>query len=291
MKKNKSYSIFKNASGEQTFTAAYDRLMELWEEPYETFELVTEFGVCHVIAAGPQDGKPALMFHGMTGNSALWYPTMEALKSYRTYCVDAPGDFGKSRIDKPIRSSEEAARWIGQLYDALGLEKATLVGHSMGGWLAANFALAHPERIDKLVLLAPVATFLPIPLLKMMRHIYPAMLLPNPTRIARGWNWFCSKGYTLPPAVMSMVIAAYTHCRLQLAVLPRVFPKEAWAKLASPVLFLVGDEEKIYDADKVKARVADALPHAEIAVVPRAGHCLIVERKDLVNDAIRAFLA
>lgn len=282
--------VFKTETGYRAFTEAYERLMRQWPIPYDTMEIRTEFGYCHTVACGPEDGEPIVMFHGMTVNSALWYPTVEALSGYRVYCIDAPGDFGKSRALKKIRTPEEAVRWMDQLMDALGLEKANLIGHSMGGWFCANYAVARPEKVRRLALLAPVATFLPAPFGKLLFKVYPAMLFPKPGRIRRAWQWFCSEGYALPPEVMAMIVAAYSHGRSQLPVVPRVIGKEAWSRLSAPVLFLVGNEERIYDAEKVKHRVSEALPGAVIRTISEAGHCLMLEQRTAVNEVIREFM-
>ncbi|CAM3004479.1 alpha/beta hydrolase [Paenibacillus sediminis] len=282
--------VFKSEAGSQIFKHTYDKLMEYWPSQYETMEVETEYGLCHVIVSGPKEGKPILMFHGMTGNSAMWYPTIEALTDFRVYCIDTPGDFGKSRVVKCIRTPEDAVRWMDQFLDALGLTKATFIGHSMGGWFCSNYATVRPERIERLVLLAPVATFLPVPFLKLLQKVYPAMLWPKPDRIRRAWDWFCSKGYSLPSHVMNLVIAAYTHGRSQLPVVPRVIEKGAWSRLSAPVLFLVGDEEKIYNVEKVLKCVQETLQDSEVMMIRGAGHCLILEQKSSVNEAIRRFI-
>lgn len=282
--------VFKSQEGYSIFEDAYNRLMDEWPIPHETMEIKTDYGYCHVIVSGPQDGEPVLMFHGMTGNSALWYPTIEALNDYRVYCIDTPGDFGKSRVTQAIRTPSNAVNWMDQLLDALGLERSIFIGHSMGGWFCSNYVTARPERVKRLILLAPVATFLPVPFLKLLQKVYPAMLWPKPDRIRKAWDWFCGKGYALPRCVMDVIIAAYMHGRSQLPVVPRIIEKEAWSRLKAPVLFLVGEEEKIYDAVKVMARVREILPASEIQAIPGAGHCLIIEQKSLVNEAIRTFM-
>lgn len=282
--------VFKSEAGSRLFMEAYERVMKNWPVPYESLEFQTEFGACQVIASGPKQGEPVLMFHGMTCNSALWYPTIEALSGFRIYCVDTPGDFGKSKAVKKIQTPEDAARWMNQLLDVMGLEKAIFIGHSMGGWFCSNFAVAHPERIKQLLLLAPVASFLPAPFVKLLFKVYLALLFPNPTRISRAWDWFCAKGYSLPPHVMDMIIAAYSHGKSQLPVVPRVIEKEAWEKLDSPVLFMVGDEEKLYDAEQVKQQVKHVLPESTVYIVQDAGHCLMLEQREYVNRAIRQFL-
>lgn len=282
--------IFKNEAGAHRFIHTYDQLMEHWPCEYETIEISTEFGLCHVIISGPKDGEPVLMFHGMTSNSAMWYPTVEALQHRRVYCIDTPGDFGKSKVVKCIRTSEDAVLWMDQVMEALGVVRSTFIGHSMGGWFCSNYATKRPERIERLVLLAPVATFMPVPFLKFLFKIYPAMLWPKPGRIRKAWDWFCSKDYSLPSHVMDLVIAGYTYGRTQLFVVPHVIEKEAWSGMTAPVLFLVGEEEKIYNAVHAIERVRETIRHSETLMISGAGHCLILEQKSSVNEAIQKFI-
>lgn len=284
------FPVFKSEIGRRTFIQAYDRLMECWPTEFVTLDINTDYGPCHTIVSGPEDGEPILMLHGMTANSAMWYPTIEALSGYRIYCVDAPGDFGKSKVVKRIRTVDDAVQWIDQLLAGLKLSKATFIGHSMGGWFCSSYAVMRPERVRRLVLLAPVATFLPVPFWKLFTTVYPALLFPKPDRIRRAWKWFCAKGYSLPPAVMDVLTAAYTHGRPQLPVIPRVIEKELWKNLVAPVMFLVGDEERIYNVNRVKQRVRESLPSATICTIQGASHCLMLEQKKAVNEAIRDFL-
>ncbi|HZG86540.1 alpha/beta hydrolase [Paenibacillus sp.] len=289
-KQRRQPTIFKTEAGRERFLAAYDETMKLWNVPYETFEIETEYGDCHIIASGPHDAPPVVLFHGMTGNSSLWYETVAALQSFRTYCIDAPGDLGKSRVKRLIKTPQDAVAWIDQVLDRLGLASAHFIGHSMGGWLSATYVLARPERVRRLALVAPVATFLPVPFWKLLRYIYPALLRPSPERIRKAWSIFAASGYVYPAAVMDMIICAYTHCRPLLPVIPRVYPASAWNAVRHPVLFLVGDEESIYDAKRAAARISAALPQAIVSIVPGAGHVLTVERPETVGRELTAFL-
>ncbi len=283
------YSIFKSAAGEAAFAEAYDRNLALWTVPYETSFVQTEFGDTHVIASGPKDGEPVVLLHGMTGNSTFWMENIPAMSGFRTYCIDAMGDLGRSVVRRPLKSREDCARWLEQVLNGLGLQRASLVGHSMGGWLSLNFSVAKPERVDKLVLLAPVASFASLPL-AMMTRIYPAMLWPTRERVTKAWSWFLAPGQRIHPTVMDGICTAYAHCRPQLAAIPGRYSAAELARLTMPVLFLVGDAEKIYNPVKVMGRVKAAIPHASTQLIRGAGHCLITEQADAVNAAIADFL-
>lgn len=106
-------------------------------------------------------GEPVVMLHGLGATKASFLPTVGALApAYRTIAVDLPG-FGDS--DKPISGSYNArffAEAIVALLDALELERAHVIGNSMGGRVGIELGLRSPERLGGLVLLAPSLAWL-----------------------------------------------------------------------------------------------------------------------------------
>lgn len=284
-------SIFKSKTGETEVLKAYDELIKLWGVPYEERKILTTFGETHVMVCGPKDGKPVVMLHGMTGNSSFWYATIPSLKSFRIFCIDTVGDFGKSKVKIPLKTEEDCVSWMDQVFEQLSLQRFSLIGHSMGGWLSLNYARHRSEKVRELILLAPIASFKSVPFLKLAWYIYPAMLFPSFKRIQKGWQWFCAKGYQIHPAVLNQAIASYTHCRMLLSAMPKNYAKEDLEMVKMPVLFLVGEEEKIYKPTKVVAAVKEKLPQAVTKIIPQSGHLLIAEQPDKVNNEIRHFLS
>ena len=87
-------------------------------------------------------------------------PTFPGLAKERTvYALDALGDAGMSVQTRKIENSADQAAWLDQVLAQLGSPKVHLVGHSFGGWSAANYAIRHPERVASLMLLEPVFVF------------------------------------------------------------------------------------------------------------------------------------
>jgi 2-hydroxy-6-oxonona-2,4-dienedioate hydrolase len=104
----------------------------------------------HYLEAGT--GPAVILIHGLGGSTANWAPTIAPLaQKYRVLVPDQIG-FGKS--DKPMLNYRVATLvdFLDGFYKQVGIQKASLVGNSLGGFTAAAFALAHPEKVDKLVL-------------------------------------------------------------------------------------------------------------------------------------------
>ena len=105
------------------------------------------------------EGTPLVMLHGSGPSALLFLPLLTKLTGVRAIAVDRPG-FGLSDPHPwPARNRREAVvEWVGHLLDGLGLKEAALLGSSAGGTWAVWFALAHPDRVSRLVLLGAPPT-------------------------------------------------------------------------------------------------------------------------------------
>jgi pimeloyl-ACP methyl ester carboxylesterase len=117
-----------------------------------------------------------LLLPSMAATATLWQPNVAALsRHFRTYAVDVIGQVGKSIPTCRIRSRHDFADWLADVMDGLGLRRACLVGSSYGAFLAMNQALLMPERVERLVLIGPAATFVGF-----SWRFYYAMLVKGP---------------------------------------------------------------------------------------------------------------
>jgi lipase len=104
------------------------------------------------VARWAGDGPPVLAVHGITGNHLWWAETVAALDGRATVLApDLRGRCLSAGLPGPYGLSAHVPDLLGVL-DAQGVDRATLVGHSMGGFVAARLAAAHPERVSELVL-------------------------------------------------------------------------------------------------------------------------------------------
>jgi len=104
----------------------------------------------HYVDAGT--GSPVILLHGLADDVGVWESAIAPLAAkYRVVALDQIG-FGRS--DKPLLNYRASTfvDFLDGFLNELKIERASLVGNSLGGWVAASFALAHPQRVDRLVL-------------------------------------------------------------------------------------------------------------------------------------------
>ncbi|MDH5834679.1 alpha/beta fold hydrolase [Luteimonas kalidii] len=117
-----------------------------------------EMAYLDISPAMPANGRTVVLLHGKNFCAATWESAIAAL-SAAGYRVIAPDQVGFCKSDKPVRyqySFAQLAANTHALLASLGIERATIVGHSMGGMLAARFALQYPARTQRLVLVNPI---------------------------------------------------------------------------------------------------------------------------------------
>jgi pimeloyl-ACP methyl ester carboxylesterase len=153
-------SVFKSAEGADSFFESYNAVLARWPVPYEELNIPTRFGTTHIIASGASDSKPLFLLHGMMGTGAAWLPNVaDFSKHYRIYAIDLIGEPNKSEPVGPVKNRREFAEWLVEVFDSLGIDRASIVGNSFGGFLALNQSSHTPDRIEKLVLPLPLPRY------------------------------------------------------------------------------------------------------------------------------------
>jgi len=224
----------------------------------------------------------------------MWSPNIEALsREYRTVAVDQVGEFGKSVCAKPVQSLQDLVAWLDELIGALEVrERVSLVGMSCGGALAAQYALHFPERLEKLVLLAPGATVLRPPAEFWVRLI--ALGIARQRGLRAFFRWiFADMARTDPQwidtTIEELALNMRSVQRHKLPI-PPVLTDAEWGSLRTPALFLAGENDVIYSAEKAVRRLKRVAPQVTGEIIPGAGHDLTFVQAAVVNDRILQFL-
>ena len=252
------------------------------------------------------EGPPVLAVHGLGGTKGSFLPTLAALADrFRVIALDLPG-FGDS--DKPVGAAYDPrffARTVVDLLDALELERADLAGNSLGGRVALEVGLRHPERVRRLVGLAPsLAWRRSRPFAPLLRLVRPELGLvqvaPRPViegivhrlipGAADGWTAAGVDEFLrayLTPAGRAAFYAAARHIYLEAPHGDAGF----WTrlqKLEPEALFIWGRRDRLVPVAFAR-HVADALPGARHVTLD-CGHVPQVELPGQTHAAISEFL-
>lgn len=257
------------------------------------------------------EGPEVLLIHGLGGTRASFMETAAALSTrYRVHAPDLPG-FGASC--KPALGAYNA-RWFADimvsLMDGLGIERAHLVGNSMGGRIAIEMGLNHPERVGALGLLCPAVAWIRRGFHPIVRLLRPEFgFLPHHIRrsivAAQFWSIFHDRD-VIDPAMADLMVDEFQRiyqsagARYAFLASARNIYLEApygrngfyprLAELESPTLFVWGNRDPLIPS-AFSRYVRKWLPSAEQVILQGCGHVPQVERPDEVNDLLARFFA
>jgi pimeloyl-ACP methyl ester carboxylesterase len=264
-------SLYRSASGEKAVMQFYDKVLAAWPVPHETLTVPTRYGDTFIIASGNKADPPLLLLHGACSNALSWFGDMpEYSRYFRTYAVDIPGEPGKSAPVRPAWNSPAYAAWLEDVLNGLQIPRVSLIGLSQGGWTALKFAVHHPERVTKLVLLTP-AGVVPDKASFLWRAVFFSMLgrkgAERLNRIVFGKNHIDGEAM----AFMNLIM---THFKPRIGRLA-MFTNNELKRLTMPVLLLGGAQDAVRNAAKISARLTKLHPDVTTAIIPDRGHVLI----------------
>ncbi len=243
------------------------------------------------------EGETILLCHGKGGNHAIWFNQVPILaQHYRVVTWDQRG-FGRSSNLNNEASPQKAAEDIQALLDHLNIEKAHLVGQSMGGWAVMGSALRYPERTASLILADTLAGI-------------------STPEIAAEYEASRAKRYAKPPSThMSLdghailqnqtaeqnMIRAFLYNQIGRSngpppadagelLLQTKYDQDAIRGIKAPTLFIVGELDAIFPPAMIR-QAAELISHAQVVEIPEADHSPYFETPDLWNTAVMAFLA
>lgn len=269
MKTNKT--AFRTPEGKAALQQYTDGLLAYWMAPHEIRYAHTRFGHAHVIVSGPTDAPAVVLLHGSAMSSVMWTGDAPVFaRTHRVFAVDLPGEPGKSDDRQLPFKGLAFAEWLDDVFRALNLQSASLVGISLGAWVALKFAAEYPDRVDKLVLLSPagigpqkVSFLITSTLLNLLGEGMKRRLLPK-----------VNGTQELPEVVLHYQRLIDDHFNYRKELLP-LFTNRELKRLSMPVLAIAGGKDAMFHMDRAAQRLKKLVPHAAVRVLPEAGHVLI----------------
>lgn len=264
-------NTFKTQAGKDEILRKYDALLGSLTIPHERLNIGTRHGNTFVIAAGRADAPPMILLHGSSMNSVMWVSDIKKYyEHYRVYALDMPGEPGLSTERQLPFNTSDYTDWLLDVFDALHIERAIIIGTSLGGWLGAKFAIAHPTKVEKLVLMCPAGigtqhkSFLFIALFFLLFGEAGSKKL---FKIINGHD-------NIPEEILDFQTSIGKHFNTRKEPVP-LFTDDELRKLNMPVIVFVGAKDIILRSEETKARLNRVCPDVIVNLLPEAGHSLV----------------
>lgn len=290
-----NYHPFRSAAAQTAYLTRYDLRAKAWPVPSETRLVDTSFGQTYVRISGPDNAQPLVLLPGSVLHSLMWVPDIAALSAqYRTYAVDNIYDVGRSVYTRPLTGPEDFVCWLDELFTALELgNRINLMGLSYGAWLTGQYALRHPERLAKIVLLAHPAIVAMQP-----GFVFRFLLGFVSSRYFKKFmDWLFEDSVRKDAVSRASVDEVFEDMRLggqcfapKATVVPKVVADRDLQDIKVPALFLVGENEKTYSPQKAVRRLNTVAPHIQTEMIPHAGHDLTFVQAEIVIRKVLEFL-
>ncbi len=227
-----------------------------------------------VAAQAGMAGPPLVLLHGLAGSGGWWRRNLPALSAaFRVTAIDLPG-FGSSHPDARLILDEVPAQ-VDRLLGELGIERAHVMGHSMGGLVAGGLAADHPERVDRLVLVD--AGFLSLDPGWLHRITGPMRTLP----------------WTAPSIVPTLVRDVVRSGPIRMAKATAEVLRKDWRHklpaISAPTLVVWGEHDHVCEP-RIGEQIAAAVPGARLVIIRGAGHNPMWEKPDAFDREVLDFL-
>jgi pimeloyl-ACP methyl ester carboxylesterase len=242
-------------------------------------------------------GKPLVFLHGIGGNADSWRKQYAAFdSSFRVIGWDAPGYGGSFDFPDETPALEDYASALAALLEALKLEQAVVVGHSLGALIAACAAAKFPARFERLVLAACSsghATYEPSRREAMLKMRLDAFSGGDPSAYARSRmkNLFSPEA---APEVLEEAVGVMAQIKqpgfpqaTRMVSASDIFPY--LGRIKAPTRVICGTDDMVTPAT-MNIKIAESIAGADFIPIEGAGHWLHLEFADQFNEAVRSFV-
>jgi pimeloyl-ACP methyl ester carboxylesterase len=259
-------------------------------QPKEVCYEVSEHIKFAVKTAG--QGDPVVFLHGAGGLN--WDPFLEQLsESYTVYAPHLPGTANSTGLEH-IQNLWDLILVFYDLFDRLGLDSATVIGHSLGGMIASELAATDQSRVSRLIAIAPAGLFLeshPIPdLFAMLPEEMAEKVVADPNSSVAQMMKQVPEDVDERLEVMIHQIQNMQAAAKFLWPIPDKGLKKRMHRIKAPTLLIWGKQDGLIPvvyADEFKKKI----PNAQVALIDNASHLVTLEQTEKVISTIRQFIS
>jgi pimeloyl-ACP methyl ester carboxylesterase len=239
-------------------------------------------------------GETVVLIHAFSVDRRMWAPQIPLLESrFRVIRYDLRGHGKSEGLSAPYAPYED----LRSVLDALGVNRATLIGLSAGAEVATNFTLAYPNRVARLILASPgLSGFVPSTPLTWTQPVFEAVVAGDPERAAKLWAatpiMALRNDVTAASTVTDLVLSnarlwSYRTNPVQQLTPPAI---KRLSEIRCPALVIIGEQD-LPHIKEIASLLVGGIAGAKLVTLPRAGHLVNLDAREAFNQAIQSFLA
>lgn len=267
-------------------------------------------GIFHINYVEIGSGPALLLIHGINIGWGQWYPNLVALsKCFTVYAIDLPGAGGSSKINFTKSSLEgDFVDTVEGFIKKMGLKKVSIVGHSLGGWVALKLALREGNRLDKLVLINSMGFSDRIPLIYKMISFLPfarlishTVMWPSRKNLKKFLVSVLHRKNKINEVFVDYYFegvhrGGYSHPLMLIQRLSSFYKMSEsliltneLSKIQNQTLIIVGEKDPLIPAEHVQKKYK-IIPNVQLEVIKDVGHVVSLEDSGIFNELVLRFL-
>lgn len=271
--------IYKSAAGKEAVESLYRRALQRWPVPHRQLVVPTKQGDTFVIVSGESSAAPLVLFHGSGTNSSVWIRAVaEWSQHYRVHAIDMIGEPGFSAPSRPPLASDAYAAWLDEVWSGLRLGAASVVGVSLGAWLALDYAIRRPAHVASLSMVSPSG-------IGRQNHL---TLIKAGVLLMFG-SWGLGKSLKMitgntdvPRETREYLVTVFRHFRPRMERIPIRTDAEL-AGLSMPVQLILGGNDALLWSRETRDRMERLVPRLQLTYLENEGHFLPRQTKTITE--------
>lgn len=274
----KTKEIFKSEPGKRETLNYYDNILKECSNNKQYY-VDTRYGKTFVIESGEKTARPIILLHGSGMSSMMWLKDIEEYsKNYRVFALDILGEPGKSEGNQLSLEGNFNSEWLLDIFKNLGLKKSSIIGISLGGWIALKFAIDFPEKVEKLILISPSG----------IGGQKKSFILKYLAYMCLGEKGIDKLYYKvngdkpMPETILNYQRLIVKNFNYRKGKMP-IFKDSELRNLKIPIALFVGEKDIMLKSSETKERAERLLTNSSVNYITGAGHSITGISKDIIK--------
>lgn len=271
--------IFKSKEGRDYIQGYYEEMLIKFSNSNKQYFVDTSYGKTFIIEAGEKTAPSIILLHGSGMSSIMWLKDIEDYsKKYRVIAIDILGEPGKSEANRLSLKGDFHSQWLLDIFKSLDIKRASIIGISLGGWIATRFAIDYPHMVEKLVLISPSGIGGQKKSFIFKYILYKLLGEKGTDRLYYKVNG----DKPMPDTILKYQRLIVKHFNYRNEIIP-VFNDDELKRLQMPISIFIGGKDIMLKSLETKERAEKLLTNVNVNYMANEGHSISNIYKDIIK--------